>query len=208
MGVNSRVIKDLTVTYKYVLQMPSYKCSVGELFYKITSKHNDDIMQGRSGILIAPIYMQGGNIFWQPVFDLDFSKSTETLCIEDAKDIYKRIEEFGCCIEFSGNGYHVVGNFCIKEPDTKNIENILKTKYRSLDFITMMRMVPIYRMGSFKDNLTVIPVRTLTRGENRKALVKKPGQIFSEMEWYQIWKKYLFLDKVIDEQAFCDKFNA
>ncbi len=195
-------------TYKYVATMPPAKASISDVLYKVKFKHHDEIIEGKTGILISPVYFDSDKEgYFQPIFDLDRHKGSIGIVslIDEGKRINDAFKSHGCHYELTKEGLHVVCEFLVRDYEFDEYKNILTDKFKSLDTTSTFRDMPIWRVGSYskQENFTVCPATDIDKNSYNKC-EGKPNEIMEGLNWNDVWDRYLFPRKEIANDTFKD----
>jgi hypothetical protein len=188
-------MEDLKCSYKYTVAMPPQLSSISEFKDKLFKKHSTAIIQGKAQLLISPIYRREESIFIQPIFDFDGRRGGGILkAYTEAKDMKQKLEKYPSYFEVTPDGLHLVLLIAIYGIDVERYREEVKRSfsYSTLDVSASCRDVPIFRLGSYKDGQTIIPVVELNTVSIQKMKNRIPSEIYAKQKWHTLWSQYLF----------------
>jgi len=196
-------VENMYVKYRHVVPMPDVIKTGAEFKESIFKKHIDEIMEGKSQVLLSPVYEDKDKRkkYLQPIFDFDGKKASLLKAFEEAKLVKSKIQ-FDSIFEQTNNGVHLVFLIALDiEPEDMRKE--LTGLFNSLDVSSSFRDMPIFRSGSYREeNYTMVPRNTISKDYIKEIRGKKPGEIYSPEKWIELWNKYLFPKRIVDAESF------
>lgn len=196
------------VKYRYTVPMPDVTKKVIDFKTSIYNKHINQILEGKSSVLLSPVYEDKKNNkkYIQPIFDFDGKKTNLIQALSEAKKLKESLKYFSSCYEPTDNGVHLVFQIAIEEtPETLRKE--FKELFKSLDVSSSFRDMPIFRIGSFRETYTMAPMQNIDRNYMDELKGKKPIDLYDQVEWIRLWEKYLYPKKLISSELFINQIK-
>lgn len=198
-------LNNMYVKYRHVVPMPDVVKLGNDAKTSFYNKHINEILEGKSAILISPVYEEKdtGRKYLQPIFDFDGKKASLIQSINDAKTLKSRIP-WDCCFEPTENGTHLVFQIAIEE-DPAKLRREFKDLFKSLDVASSFRDMPIFRCGSFRKTYTMEPMEKINKNYMNDLKGKKPIDLHDQVEWISLWERYLFPKRIISSEIFINQ---
>lgn len=201
-------VDNLFVKYRYTVPMPDVIKKVNDFKASIYNKHIQQILEGKSAVLLSPVYEDKKNNkkYIQPIFDFDGKKSNLIQALNEAKKLKENLKYFSSCYEPTENGVHLVFQIAMEEtPETLRKE--FNGLFKSLDVSSSFRDMPIFRIGSFRGTYTMAPLQEMDRHYMNELKGKRPIDLYDQVEWISLWEKYLFPKKLISSELFINQIK-
>lgn len=196
----------MDVKYKYVIEMPPAVDSSESYLNKLMTKHTTNIFNGHEFVMISPVLRDGKNEFMHLILDFDCHDMSVGKAFSEATDIANRLSKYDPYFEITPNGVHVVFNIALKMETYRTMafkKLFSSMPYTKLDFLSSLRDVPIFRIGSWRKPVTILPASELNakvRSENKHR--GGPLHYFDEDGWFKLWKTKLLPTEIISGDAF------
>jgi len=183
--------------------MPDVVKTGAEFKESIFEKHINEIMEGKSQVLLSPVYQDKDKHkkYLQPIFDFDGKKASLLTALDEAKLVKSKIH-FSSIYEQTNNGVHLVFLIAL-DIDPEDMRKEVAGLFRSLDVSSSFRDMPIFRSGSYREEkYTMVPRNTISKDYIKQIRGKKPGEIYPPEKWIELWNKYLFPKRIVDAESF------
>ncbi|HRT03531.1 MAG TPA: hypothetical protein P5513_06285 [Candidatus Diapherotrites archaeon] len=198
----------MIVKYRHVVPMPDVIRTGAEFKESIFEKHIDDIMEGKSQVLLSPVYKDKSKnkTYLQPIFDFDGKRASLLTAFDEARKVKSNMN-FNSIYEQTQNGVHLVFLIAI-DIDPEDMRNEVKGLFKSLDVSSSFRDMPIFRSGSYREEkYTMIPRNTIEKDLIKKIKGKTPGELYSPDKWIELWNRYLFPKRIVDAESFINQLK-
>jgi len=198
----------MIVKYRHVVPMPDVIRTGAEFKESVFEKHIDDIMEGKSQVLLSPVYVDKSKdkSYLQPIFDFDGKRASLLTAFDEARKVKSNMN-FNSIYEQTQNGVHLVFLIAI-DIDPEDMRNEVKGLFKSLDVSSSFRDMPIFRSGSYREEkYTMIPRNTIEKDLIKKIKGKTPGELYSPDKWIELWNRYLFPKRIVDAESFINQLK-
>lgn len=196
--------ENIFLFYKYTVNMSPQKTTLKDFRNKIVTKHVNKILMGKEQLLVSPVFSTEQNqIYIQPVFDFDGRRGGGILkAQDDAMRFCSNVKRYPHIYEVTPNGVHLVFLVAFNDCSIEEYRNLVKNiKFTTLDVLSSTRNVPIFRIGSYKQNHTIIPTSKL-HIDLMNICKKLPKDIYTTEEWIKFWDMYLLPQEKISHIKF------